>query len=64
MINYDPKIMKCHECIYYMGLRDASAATKGHCRRFPPVPVMDDGRIRSATPKVDPLNTCGEWRHA
>ncbi len=51
----------CWRCRFFVEDPDDGDAG-GFCRRFPPVPVFNDGDVMCLIPGVEALEWCGEFK--
>lgn len=53
----------CSACVYWVVDQTASAATSGHCHRYPPSVIVnhESGNVVQKFPTTDHHQWCGEW---
>lgn len=51
----------CVTCRWWGGKIRGQTYTLGPCNRYPPIPVMEEGRIRNILPIMAPADFCGEY---
>ena len=55
-------VVKCRDCVFWYECENK----QGLCRRYPPVPLVRDGRVMKLNPVMEEYEGCGEGvkRHA
>ena len=51
----------CDTCRYFWGVTNKSGVMIGHCKRFPPRPILKGSGIVDVLPTVEQWDNCGEW---
>lgn len=52
---------ECGNCRFFLA---EDKGDSGECRRYPPVPLIDEGEWVTIWPAIDSDDFCGEWKPA